>query len=80
MALPTRAGQKFRTNFNNEIYTVLSFFGESGIEYSTSEEAYLSNPGTKRGCICIKNKEYGGASHQKDCEILVKDGDLVPNP
>lgn len=79
MAHPTQAGQKVRTNFGTEILTVAAFFGKSGHEYATAKEAYLKNPGTKKGMICIKNVEYGGAMLQKDCEILVKDSDLVPN-
>ena len=80
MAQPTQAGQKVRTNFNTETLTVLSFFGASGYEFPTAAEAYSQNPGTKPGMICIKNKEYGGAMLQKDCDVLVKDSDLVPNP
>lgn len=80
MAQPTQAGQEVRANFSDEILTVVSFFGASGYEYPTAQEAYLKNPGTKPGHICIKNKEYGGAMMQKDCELLVKDSDLVPNP
>ena len=76
MAQPTRAGQLVRTNFNTETLTVLSFFGASGYEYPTAQEAYLKNPGTKQGHIWIKNKEYGGAMMQKDCEVL----ELVDNP
>ena len=69
MAQPTQAGQKVRTNFSDEILTVVSFFGASGYEYPTAQEAYLNNPSTKLGHICIKNKEYGGAMMQKDCEV-----------
>jgi hypothetical protein len=80
MALPTKSGQVVRTTFSTEPLTVECFFGESGIEYKTAKEAYSKNPGTKPGMICIKNKEYGGAMLQKDCELLVKESDLVPNP
>lgn len=80
MAQPTQKGQKVRTNFGTEILTVLSFFGASGYEYPTAAEAYAENPGTKPGHICIKNVEYGGSMLQKDCEVLVKESDLVPNP
>ena len=70
MAQPTQAGQKVRTNFNTETLTVKSFFGASGYEYPTAQEAYLKNPGTKPGRICIKNVEYGGAMMQEDCEVI----------
>ena len=79
MAQPTQAGQKVRTTFSTELLTVECFFGESGIEYADAKEAYSKNPGTKPGMICIKNKEYGGAMLQKDCELLVKKSDLVPS-
>ena len=79
MAQPTKAGQKVRTNFNNEILTVAAFIGKSGWEYLTAEEAYSENPSKKPGMICIKTKEYGGAMLQKDCELLIKDSDLVQN-
>lgn len=57
-----KAGQKFLfANYpgGGEILTVLSFFGDSGIEYPTAAKARAANP---KGTLCVKNAEYRGST------------------
>jgi len=62
---PKRVNQKFYTSFNDkDTLKVKSFFGPSGIEYPTYEEA-LYNNGTDEN-ILIKNIEHGGVSKLKE--------------
>lgn len=66
---PKRVNQKFITSFGNgDTLTVKSFFGETGIEYQTYEEA-LKNNGIDK-MIIIKNVEHGGASEWKESYLL----------
>jgi len=74
MALPTTAGQKVTCTFTDQIFTVGSFFGESGIEYKSFYAAQKANP---KGLIYVKNKEHGGVMAVEDCTVIV--GELVPN-
>ena len=56
--LVQKKGQKFK--FYGEILEAVSFFGETGIEYSTAKEAIENNP--KGSNIIVKNLEHGGAT------------------
>lgn len=63
---PTKKGQKFIAT-ETEL-TVKSFYGADGIEFDTYQKARNHN---KSGHICVKNEEYGGASHEDWC-VLIK--------
>lgn len=66
---PTNVNQKFFTTFGKgDTLTVRSFFGASGLEYSTYEEAVWNNEAD--GMILIKNVEHGGASEWKHSILL----------
>ncbi|WP_020571480.1 hypothetical protein [Neolewinella persica] len=60
---PIRVNQQFITSFNEgDTLTVKSFFGDSGVEYPTYEEALVNSDDKS---IIIKNVEYGGATEWK---------------
>lgn len=53
-----KAGERF--THQGKTFTVKSFFGSTGIEYQTADEAKKANP--KDSLICVKNVEYEGAT------------------
>lgn len=62
---PKRVNQKFYTSFGDgDTLTVQSFYGGTGVEYPTYEEAVWNNEAN--GMILIKNIEHGGASEWKE--------------
>ena len=54
----TESGETF--TFHKGILTAKSFFGATGKEYLTADEAKKANP--KGSMICVKNVEHGGAT------------------
>lgn len=63
------AGQKF-THYG-EILTAKSFFGETGIEYTSAAEAKANNaPDT---IICVYNEEYAGGSTDVRYSFLIEE-------
>lgn len=68
---PAKKGDKFLLLFdcNSSIYTVLSFFGRSGIEYATYAEALTDTENI--GFICVKNVEYGGVCNIEETDLVV---------
>lgn len=68
-----RVGQKFKLEFDPEkTYTAEGFFGATGIEYQTSDEAAEANGLIDTSKVCIKIKETGGACHV-DMAVVVLD-------
>lgn len=62
----TKKGQKFL--FQNKTYTAQSFFGESGIEYDTLEEAKKNNP--NNSMILVKNEEYKSTCIAEETTVI----------
>lgn len=66
MNYPNQKGQSFGTLLDAERFTALSFFGATGVEYDTLQEAMETNNVTSE-IIKVKNFEYGGSTFIKDC-------------
>lgn len=55
----TKVGEKF--TFQNKVFTVQSFFGQSGVDYDTPEQVVKNNIGGTR--VLVKNQEFGGSTN-----------------
>lgn len=74
MKHPTKKGEKFKLRYSDnslsrKTFTVLSFFGHSGIEYATYAEAVTNTENAD--LICIKNAEYGGVCAIENARLMV---------
>jgi hypothetical protein len=65
-----KIGDKFRTTFNKKIYTAKGFFGATGVEYATSNEAANRNHLKNDDSVCIKILETGGACQVQDAIVI----------
>ena len=64
-------GNKFHPTWNNtKVYTAAGFFGATGVEYSTSQEAAIKNNMLNDSKICIKIKETGGACYVENAVLI----------
>ncbi len=64
--IPTKKGQRFTTSVMQGIFNVECFFGKSGIEYNTYDEARKKNP---VGFILIRPKGSKGSVEASLCEL-----------
>jgi len=63
---PTKKGQRFTTSVVQGLFKVKCFFGKSGVEYNTYQEAKRANP---TGFILIRPVGSDGSVQADLCEL-----------